>query len=35
MRIGAKLLQYHLKNNQMQILRFAQDDSLRDFSAAC
>jgi hypothetical protein len=29
---GAKHLQYLLENKQMQILRFAQDDSGADFS---
>jgi hypothetical protein len=28
---GAKHLQYLIDNNEMQILRFAQDDRCRDF----
>jgi len=32
---GAKYLQYLHENNQMQILRCAQDDSPGTFSAAC
>jgi hypothetical protein len=32
---GAKHLQYLLKNEQMQILRFAQDDNAGTFSATC